>query len=119
MAKLATQVTTSGFRANWGAVAVRRGTGWMFRHPITFSSFVGPFDNLAVAGYVPGGGIVGAGTVYFYRVRAENAGGASGNSAIITVTTVTLPPVATPATGVSTRASQLPGIPRRVPQGTG
>jgi phosphodiesterase/alkaline phosphatase D-like protein len=101
--KFATQVTTTGFRANWGAVSGATGYRLDVSTSNTFSSFVGTFDNFAVQDTGQAVGSLSAGTVYFYRVRAENAGGAGGNSAIITASTVTLPPVATPATGVSTR----------------
>ncbi|HMK39059.1 MAG TPA: fibronectin type III domain-containing protein, partial [Bacteroidota bacterium] len=103
VAKFATQVTTSAFRANWGAVISATGYRLDVSTTGTFSSFVGSFNNLAVADTSQAVSSLVAGTSYFYRVRAENAGGSGSSSSTITVSTITLPPVATPGTGVSTK----------------
>ena len=103
LAKGATGITTSGFRANWGPVAGALGYRIDVSVTNTFSSFVGAYNNAAVADTSVAVVSLTPGTLYFYRVRAENSGGASGNSAVISLTTVPLPPVALSATGVSTR----------------
>ncbi len=98
----AVNVTASGFAAKWNAAA----TATSYRLDIStnsvFDSFVsgyqdanvGNFTSKVVSGLTPG-------TTFYYRVRAANAGGTSGNSGTIAVTTIPPAPVADPATSIT------------------
>lgn len=99
--KAPTGVVTNSFTANWDeGIGV---TGYQLDVSINdaFTSFVTGYNNLSV----PGAATVStnitnltAGSAYYYRVRAVNALGASANSATIMVIT---PPIAKPATNVT------------------
>jgi titin len=101
-ASAATLVNESGFKANWSAVAGVTKYKIDISTASDFSSFAGIYNNyevadsasLAVTGLT-------ANTTYYYRVRAFNADGTSGNSENITVTTAPLPPVASAATALT------------------
>ena len=88
VAKAATSVTGSGFTANWNSASGATGYRLDVATNSSFSSFVSGFNNLSV-GNVLSRSVTGlsAGTTYFYRVRAFNGNGASGNSSSITVVT--------------------------------
>lgn len=68
----------------------------------TFNKYVSGYQNLDV-GNVTSQGVTGlsGGTIYYYRVRAYNTGGASSNSNVVNVTTVPATPMAQNATKVS------------------
>jgi hypothetical protein len=104
-APLATQasgITTTAFSANWGSVD----DAVSYRLDVSADNFVNflpgysdkEVSNLSeeLAGLTPS-------TLYKYRVRSVNANGASVNSNVISVTTLSLPsaPTATAATGLS------------------
>lgn len=99
--KAPTGVVTNSFTASWDeGIGV---TGYQLDVSINdaFTSFVTGYNNLSV----PGAATVSAnitnltaGSAYYYRVRAVNALGASANSATIMVIT---PPIAKPATNVT------------------
>jgi len=86
VATAATSVTSSGFQANWQTVS--GATGYQFDCAInsSFTTFItlnsdqGNFTSAIETGLSPN-------TTYYYRARAYNASGTSGNSATITVTT--------------------------------
>jgi RHS repeat-associated protein len=96
-ASAATNVTSSGFTAHWGSVSNATGYRFDVSTSSTFASYVTGYQNLDV-GNVTSRAVSGlvAGTTYYYRVRAYNGGGTSGNSNVISVTTTTLAQVATP-----------------------
>lgn len=97
----ATAVTTTGFTANWDAVAGSSG----YRLDVSLNDFVSNvtgYSDLSVAGTSQAVAGLVAGTSYKYRVRSVNASGASDNSNIIVAITVPPAPVATAASSVST-----------------
>jgi thermolysin len=87
-ANAATSVTSSSFNANWSGSSGATGYRLDVSTSNTFSSFVSGYQNLDV-GNVLGRSVTGlaSGTSYFYRVRAYNTGGTSGNSGTVTVAT--------------------------------
>lgn len=96
-ARPATSVTTSAFTANWFPAASAVGYRLDVSTTSAFTSFLAGYQNLdvgnttnrTVSGLNPG-------KTCYYRVRAYNAQGTSGNSTTIAVTTVQ--PICTPAT---------------------
>lgn len=106
LATEATSITATGFSANWNASGEATGYYLDVSTSNTFSSFVTGYSNKSV-GNVLSSAVSGlaAGTTYYYRIRAANAGGTSSHSNIISLTTtleVPGAPVATAATSVTT-----------------
>lgn len=103
IASFTTSQSQSGFTANWGAVADVTGYYLDVSTSSSFDSFVAGFNNKDISNvttYAVSG--VTAGTTYFYRVRAYNAGGSSINSNTITTSTLPFPPIApTASTGTA------------------
>jgi hypothetical protein len=89
-ANAATNVTSSSFRANWNSVSGAAGYRLDVSTSSTFSSFLSGYHDLDV-GNVTNKTVTGlnANTVYYYRLRAYNAGGTSGNSNTMSLNTVT------------------------------
>jgi Divergent InlB B-repeat domain/Fibronectin type III domain len=103
-ANAATSVTSSGFTANWSSSSGATGYRIDVSPNSSFSSFVSGFQDLDV-GNVLSRSVSGlsAGTTYFYRLRAYNGSGTSGNSGTISVTTTapsfTITVTASPSAG--------------------
>jgi len=87
-ANAATNVTSSGFTANWSSVSGATGYRLDVSTERSFTSYVSGYQNLDV-GNVTSRSVTGlsANTTYYYRVRAYNTGGTSGNSNVIRVKT--------------------------------
>jgi len=87
-----TSVTSSGFTANWSAVAGAIGYRLDVSTSSAFSSFVSGYQDLdmgnATTRTVNG---LTAGTTYYYRVRAYSSNGVSGSSVSITAQTELTP----------------------------
>ena len=97
-ATAATNVTSNGFSANWHSVAGANGYRLDVSTSSTFATYVTGYQNLDV-GNVTSRAVSGlAGNItYYYRVRAYNVIGTSGNSNVINVTTTPANQVAMPA----------------------
>ena len=91
----ATNILQTGFSANWSASATATGYRLDVATDIGFSSFLTGYNNKDV-GNVTSSGVIGlnARVSYYYRVRAYNTGGTSGNSNAVTAKTLSVPPAA-------------------------
>jgi len=87
----ATSVTTTGFTANWNSSATATGYYLDVATDNGFTSFVSGYNNLDVSNVTtyPVSGLTGG--TYYYRIRAYNTYGTSGNSNIITVAPNNIP----------------------------
>jgi len=104
VATAAASLTQTSFSANWGAAT---SATKYYIDVATDNAFTAP-----VAGWtnVDMGNVLtysvnsnlSAGTTYYYRIRSENASGASGNSNIITVLTISPNPVTSAADNITT-----------------
>ncbi|MCC5874643.1 MAG: trypsin-like peptidase domain-containing protein [Candidatus Sumerlaeia bacterium] len=89
----ATNVGMTGFTANWNTSDGATGYRLDISTSSTFGSFISGHNNLDV-GNTTSRQISGlsSGTTYYYRVRAYNSNGTSGNSGTISVTTASPEP---------------------------
>jgi O-glycosyl hydrolase len=92
-AKPATGVTIDRFTANWSSETGATGYRLDVSTNAVFDSFVSGYSNLDV-GNLTVCSVAGldTGATYYYRVRAYNSNGASGNSDTIAVTLATVGP---------------------------
>ena len=99
----AANIGTHGFDANWSAST--SATNYLLDVSVTnnFTNYVAGYEQ-RVVGNLTNGSVTGltAGIQYYYRVRAENATGASTNSAMQSVWTLPPAPVVQPASDVTT-----------------
>ena len=114
IANPATFVASHSFRANWRSVSGATGYTLDVATNNSFTNYVTGYHNLnvgnalsrSVAGLSPS-------TTYYYRVRAFNGNGTSGNSNVVSVTT--LPPtgrpvvITNPATLIMSHSAKLNG----------
>jgi outer membrane protein assembly factor BamB len=115
VAQPATYIGANSFTANWSSVSGATGYRLDVATDPSFTMYVPGYQNRNV-GNVISHGVTGlnASTTYRYRVRAYNAGGTSGNSNVINVTTLsaTGPPVVitNPATLIASFSATLNGL---------
>ena len=90
-------MTSTGFSANWRSVSGANGYRLDVSTSSTFATYVAGYQNLDVDN-VTSRTVAGlaTSTTYYYRVRAYNGNGTSGNSNVINVTTAAIGQVATP-----------------------
>src|SRR5436190_3193609 len=88
-ASAATNVTSSGFTANWSSVSNATGYRLDVSTSSSFTSYV-TWDVGNVTSRSNGG--LSANTIYYYRVRAYNRGGTRGNCNGTSVTTSSITP---------------------------
>jgi Fibronectin type III domain len=110
----ATYIASNSFTANWSSVSGATGYRLDVSPNNSFSTYVAGYQNLNV-GNTTSRSVTGLNpsTTYYYRVRAYNASGTSGNSNVVSVTTLspTGPPVAitNPATLIASFSATLNG----------
>jgi phosphodiesterase/alkaline phosphatase D-like protein len=101
----ASTISTSVFTANWQVTAGASGFYLDLSTASNFSTFVSGFNGKDVGNvtsYLVSG--LSSGTTYYYRVRGYNSGGTSPNSNDQTVLTLSPPPVASAASGITATA---------------
>ncbi len=94
VADLASAITTAGFSSNWNPVSGAASYRLDVSTNINFTTFVSGWNNKDVGNvttYQVSG--INSNTKYYYRIRAYNGGGFSGNSNVISLTTLDVPPV--------------------------
>lgn len=84
----ATNIGVNSFTANWSSVSGATSYRLDVSLNSAFSSFVGSYNNYTVSGTSQSVSGLSANTQYFYRVRAYNSNGSSGNSNTISVSTL-------------------------------
>ena len=102
LALSATNITTTSFTARWNSSATATTYLLDVSTASDFSTFITDYNGKDV-GNVMSYNVtsLNGSTVYYFRVRASNSGGASANSNTITVTTLLAAPVATAATNIT------------------
>ena len=114
IANPATYVASQSFRANWRSVSGATGYRLDVATNNSFTNYVTGYQNLNV-GNVLSRSVTGLSpsTTYYYRVRAYNGNATSGNSNVVSVTT--LPPtgrpvvITNPATLITSQSARLNG----------
>ena len=114
IANPATFVASHSFRANWRSVNGATGYRLDVATNNSFTNYVTGYQNLNV-GNALSHSVAGLSqsTTYYYRVRAYNGSGTSGNSNVVSVTT--LPPtgfpvvITNPATLIASHSARLNG----------
>src|SRR6266576_7182057 len=84
IARAATYIASNSFTANWSSVSGANGYRLDVSPNSSFSTYVAGYHNLDV-GNVTSRSVTGlnASTTYYYRIRAYNGAGTSGNSNVI------------------------------------
>ena len=114
IAHAATYIASNSFTANWSSVSGATGYRLDVSPNSSFSTYVAGYQDLN-AGNTTSRSVTGlsASTTYYYRVRAYNTSGTSGNSNVVNVATLTAtgsPVVITsPATLIASFSAMLNG----------
>ncbi len=105
-ANSATSITDNAFTANWSSATGATSYRLDVATDAGFTSFVAGYNNLNV-GNVTSYNVTGltCNTQYYYRVRACNSCGCSGNSNVINLTTDPCPPATCTYTGGNSQDS--------------
>ncbi|MDY0318820.1 MAG: endonuclease [Candidatus Cloacimonadaceae bacterium] len=88
-AQTATDITASGFSANWSVSSGATGYYFDLSTNSSFSTFVSPYNDYYHSGTSLAVSSLNPDTSYYYRVRATNSAGTSGNSNTISASTST------------------------------
>jgi hypothetical protein len=110
----ATYIASNSFTANWNSVSGATGYRLDVSLNNSFSTYVAGYQNLNLGNTI-NRSVTGlnASTTYYYRVRAYNPSGTSGNSNVVNVTSLsaTGPPVAitNPATLIASFSATING----------
>lgn len=88
-AQTATDITASGFSANWSVSSGATGYYFDLSTNSSFSTFVSPYNDYYHSGTSLAVSSLNPDTSYYYRVRATNSTGTSGNSNTISASTST------------------------------
>ena len=94
----ASSVTQTSFTANWLSSTGATDYHLDVASDAAFSSILSGYNDLTVTSTSASVTGLSGGTVYYYRVRASNAGGVSGNSSSVNLLTIPSTPVAIAAT---------------------
>ncbi|MCP4345334.1 MAG: hypothetical protein GY795_07390 [Desulfobacterales bacterium] len=97
-----TDITTTGFTANWNAATGAESYFLDVSTSSVFTSYVTDYQDKPVTGTSDAVTGLTAITTYYYRVRAVNASGTGESSNIVEITTAPSPPVVVPATEITT-----------------
>gem|GEM_PF-989756 len=101
-ANAATGITSTGFTANWGAVAGATSYELDVSTSSTFASGVTTYSNITTTTYSVSS--LSASTTYHYRVRANNGWGVSTNSGTQSLLTLTASPAVSAASGLTSNS---------------
>ncbi len=104
IAASATNITSTSFTANWGAVSGASNYRIDVSTNSAFTNFVAGYNGLTVTTNFKDINDLTAGAIYYYRVRSTNASGTSSNSNVVSIQLPPSSPVAISATDLSTNS---------------